>query len=175
MENVEPVTQKFVTAMIERVKVDTACRAALRRADNTATESRAWEYILPFCRLEVINERKAFCLIGAAIARAVPEHDGHMSIGSALRSLCKGNKKDNGNKEKDDDLSTELARLRRLLACNAPSELPRLIRHVLRYLQTKDAPVSYSQTLRDILYWNENTRIRWTKDFFKARETDQKE
>lgn len=167
MENVEPVTQKFVTAMIERVKVDTACRAALRRADNTATESRAWEYILPFCRLEVPNERKAFCLIGAAIARAVPDHDGQMSVGSALRSLCDGNT--------EEALSTELARLRRLLACNTPSELPRLIRHVLRYLQTKDAPVSYGQTLRDILYWNENTRIRWTKDFFKARETDQKE
>lgn len=167
MDNTQPVTQKFIASMIERVKVDTACRAALRHADNATTESRAWQYILPFCRLEVPIERKAFCLIGAAIARAVPDHDGPMSVGSALRSLCNGNS--------EEELSTELARLRRLLACSEPSELPGLIRHVLRYLQTKNAPVSYGQTLRDILYWSENTRIHWTKDFFKVQEADKKE
>lgn len=167
MDQIQPVTRKFVTAMIEKVKQDSACRAALRHADNFSTESRAWQYIVHFCKLEYQDERRAFCLVGAAIARAMPDHDGHMSVGSALRSLCTGNT--------EEALSTELARLRRLLACADSTELIDVIRHVLRYLQTKGTPISYDLVLRDILYWSEYTRINWTKDFFKVTVSDKKE
>lgn len=167
MDETQPITTRFVAIMIDKVKQDTACRAALRHADNLATESRAWQYIVHFCKLECQAERRAFCLVGAAIARAIPDRDGHLSVGSALRSLCTGNT--------EADLNTELARLRRLLACADSTELLDVIRHVLRYLQTKGTPISYGRALRDILYWNEYTRINWTKDFFKVTEEDRKE
>lgn len=167
MDNSQSAAHRFVSTMIDKVKKDTACRAAFRHADTPSMESRAWEYILHFCKLESQTERRVFCLIGAAIARTMPDHDGHMSVGSALRSLCSG--------ATEADLSTELSRLRRLLACDDSYELLDVIRHVLRYIQAQGAQICYEQLLHDTIYWGEYTRIKWTKDFFKVSEAATKD
>jgi len=163
-ETVSPANA-FVARSIARVKTDSACRAALRRADNPATDSYAWEYLLPFCRLEIPAERFAYGLAGAAIARAMPEKDGTLDVGAALRNCCPG-----GN---EDDRKTELARLRRLLACDSVPELAAILRRVVRYLQSKGEPLSYRQLLNDTLYWNDNTRIRWTRSFFRSASAEE--
>ena len=167
MDNAQSMTQRFVSTIIDRVKKDAACRAAFRHAETPPQESRAWEYILHFCKLEYSTERRIFCLIGSAIARAIPDHDGHLSVGSALRGICSGGS--------EAELSTELGRLRRLLACDDAVELLEVIRHVLRYLQAQGSLISYERLLHDMLYWNEYTRINWTKDFFKVSEADKKD
>ncbi len=150
----------FVAGTIARVKTDSACRAALRRADRPATASYAWEYLVTSCRLDRSEERLAFALVGAAIARAMPEGDGVLNIGAALRSCCSGSGED-GEK-------TELARLRRLLACDTVSELTAILSRIVRYLQSKGAPLSYLQLLNDMLFWSEKVRIRWTQSFFRS-------
>lgn len=157
----------FVARSIVRVKTDSACRAALRRADNPATDSYAWEYLLPFCRLEIPAERFAYGLVGAAIARAMPEKDGVQDVGAALRNCCPGNT--------EDDQKTELARLRRLLACDSAPELVAILRRVVRYLQSRDARLCYRQLLIDVLYWNDQTRIRWTRSFFRSATVEENE
>ena len=157
----------FVARSIARVKTDSACRAALRRADNPVTDSYAWEYLLPFCRLEIPAERFAYGLVGAAIARAMPEKDGVQDVGTALRNCCPGGS--------EDEQKTELARLRRLLACDSVPELVAILRRVVRYLQSKGAPRSYRQLLTDVLYWNDTTRIRWTQSFFRFKPAEENE
>ncbi len=157
----------FVSRSIARVRTDSACRAALRRADNPATESYAWEHLLPFCRLEREAERAAYGLVGAAIARAMPDKDGMLDIGTALRNCCPGGS--------EDEQKTELGRLRRLLACDSTPELVRILGRVVRYLQSQGQTLSYRQLLNDILYWNDQTRIRWTRSFFRSVPTEENE
>lgn len=157
----------FVARSIVRVKADSACRAALRRADNPATDSYAWEYLLPFCRLEIPAQRFAYGLVGAAIARAMPEKDGVLDVGAALRNCCPGGS--------EDEQKTELTRLRRLLACDSVPELVAILRRVIRYLQSKDQALSYRQLLNDVLYWNDDTCIRWAQSFFRAAPVEENE
>jgi len=165
-EVVSPPTA-FIARSIARVKTDSACRAALRRADNPATDSYAWEYLLPDCRLEIPAERFAYGLVAAAIARVVPEKDGVLDVGAALRNCCPGGS--------EDEQKTELTRLRRLLACDSVPELVAILRRVVQYLQAKGAPLSYRQLLHDILFWNDNTRIRWARSFFRSASVEENE
>lgn len=155
----------FVATMIARVKTDTGCRAALRRADNPATESYAWEYLVSYCRLDNDRERKVFAVVGAALARAVPDADGRLDLGAALRKIAPG----------EDEKKTELGRLRRLIACDR-NEILNIVPGVVRYLESKGAAISYERLLNDLIYWEEAVKIRWTKNFFhREAEADEKE
>lgn len=153
-------SEQFVDRYIKMVRSDTACRAALLRADNPVTAPAAWRYLVPFCPLTDKRQRLAYSLVGAAIAREKPESNGNLSIGEALRFL----------KSREDE-DRELARLKRLLACSDSIELVGILQKTVRYLQSKDMKINYAKLLDDIIYWNEKTRIRWAEDFF----VDQKE
>ncbi|MDD3694478.1 MAG: type I-E CRISPR-associated protein Cse2/CasB [Lentisphaeria bacterium] len=167
MTEAKSLQQRFVEYALARVQEDSAFRAALRRADNPNTESAAWQYVLPFCDLNNSIERRAFCLIGAAIAKEMPSEDGTLSLGAALRSVCEG--------ESEEELNREASRLRRLLACNSRGELLQQLGHQIRFLQSRRAALSYSRTLADMLYWNERTRIAWTRDFFVKAKPQEEE
>lgn len=84
----------FVQYVINRCSndKDTGFRAVMRRADNPNQCSAAWEYLVPFCDLASAHQRLSFALIGAAIAREKPEHDGTNGVGEALLKLCNGDK-----------------------------------------------------------------------------------
>ena len=84
----------FVQYVINRCsnEKDTGFRAVMRRADNPNQCSAAWEYLVPFCDLASAHQRLSFALIGAAIAREKPEHDGTNGVGEALLKLCNGDK-----------------------------------------------------------------------------------
>ena len=67
--------------VLGRMKKDSAFGAALRRADNPATESQAWEYLASWCDLDKDLERRPFATVAAAIAHAKPDKDGFFGIG----------------------------------------------------------------------------------------------
>ena len=79
--------QIFVEYVLDRIKNDNAFGAALRRVDNTATESQSWEYLVHWCDLDNARERRSFAAIAAAIARVKPERDGYLGIGKAIYFL----------------------------------------------------------------------------------------
>ena len=138
---------------------DKAFRAVMRRAANPNLESAAWEYMIPFCDITVERNRKAFALVGAAIAAEAPETDGSASIGRALRSICKN----------EDDIDREKRRLRRLLSCDTTVELVGVLNPMMHYIQENaQISLSYKKLLWDLLRWeqDEDVKINWTTDFF---------
>ena len=149
----------FVAMMIRRCQdsADTAFPAIMRRADNPNQCSAAWEFLTPYCDIVSDHQRLAFALVGSAIAREKPANDGSASIGQALRNIC----------ETDDDIERESRRLRRLIACGTAAELIPALRPILRYIQDRSRDIGYGRLLRDLLYWNEKTRIAWTRDFYR--------
>ena len=158
----------FIKEVMSRCKTDTGYGATMRRADNPNLCSMAWEYLVPFCDLSNSIERLSFSLVGAAIAREKPEQDGTENIGAALRNICKGDK---------DSMERESKRLRRVIACDNVTELIPVLHPILQYIQSKGgSSLSYETLLKDLLFWREETRIRWTKDFYdKNEESSSKE
>lgn len=146
----------FAAAVISRIKTDMAFRAVMSRADNPAFESAAWEYLIPYCNIENDHERIPFAMIGAAIARIRPETDGQAGLGAAFRSIC----------GKDEERERESLRFRRLIACGSSQELCGVLRPVIQYLASKGASISFTQLLKDLLFWDQKTKIRWTAQFY---------
>lgn len=167
MENCNP--KGFIQYCLKKIttdKPDTAWRAAMRRADNPVTAPGAWQYLIPFCRLSNKKERLAFSLVGSAIAREMPRENGKYNIGQALKFCTK-------NKETE---NSELARLRRLLACSDAMELIEVLRPVIKYIQSKNVSLNYEKLIWDILTWNnENTPIRWATGFFHPMDEKEKQ
>jgi CRISPR system Cascade subunit CasB len=149
----------FVKYVIQKAGEDAGFGAVMRRADNPNLAADAWQYLAKFVELDDESKRKAFAMVGAAIAREKPSHDGSASVGAALKHSCKNN----------DDRDRESRRLRRLLACDSTLELIPVLAPVLRYLQSKESGViGYDRLLKNLLYWGENTRIQWAMDFYGA-------
>ena len=147
----------FVTSVIRRSTDETAFRAAMRRADNPATASFAWEYLVDWCDISKDRERLSFALIGAAVANALPQVDGEANLGELLRKCCSSS----------DDVEREKRRFRRILSCDSTAELCNVLRPVLKYLQSNSkAPIGYARLLSDILYFNERVKLRWAESFF---------
>ena len=156
----------FVAHALQRMKDDTGFGAALRRADNPATEYQAWEYLAPWCELDNIRERLPFATVAAALARAKPARDGHQRIGQALAACYDdGNQSDNAK-----------SKLRRLLACDSVEESCRVLRPLLSLLASKEkARLNYGSLLDDLLWFGERTQQRWAMDFFGRRGDDDRD
>lgn len=155
-------TESFVGFVIEKLKVDTGFGAALRRADNPATEYQSWEHLASWCELDKPWVRLPFATIAAALARAKPQKDGYMGIGQAL-AACYGKNTDPAK-----------ARLRRLLACRSTEEACRIMRPILSLIASKGqgSALDYSSLLRDLLYFGEKQRLKWAEDFYGRRRND---
>ena len=82
--------QAFVVFALPRIHADPGYGAALRRADNPATEYQAWEHLTSWCDLEKPWERLSFATIAAALARAKPQHNGNQTIGRAIAATKVG-------------------------------------------------------------------------------------
>ena len=153
--------QKFISFVIEKMKKDTAFGAALRRADNPATEYHAWEFLAPWCDLDKSWERIAFATIAAAVARKKPRSNGTEGIGSALAYSYSSNKADPAK-----------AKLRRLLACSSVEEACTILRPILSLIASKGGRINYAQLLDQLLYFSEKTKVRWATDFYGRRIDD---
>ncbi|MDR0562758.1 MAG: type I-E CRISPR-associated protein Cse2/CasB [Spirochaetaceae bacterium] len=168
---------RFVKTVIERLRDDvndSAFGAALRRADNPDTEYQSWKYLVQWCDLEQIRERKAFVLIGAALAKAKPQGNGVFGIGQALAQCYADEGKNNGS-EKD----AANAKIRRLLACTSTEEACDILRPLLSLIHSREVSLNYAGLLNDILYtdsgFNEWIKPRWAKDFYRYGEAKEEE
>ena len=154
--------QAFVEYVLGRMKNDNAFGAALRRADNPATEYQSWEYLAGWCDIEKAWERRPYATVAAAVARAKPPADGSLGIGKAIAACY-----EDGNKSE-----SAKSKLRRLLTCDSAEEACAILRPLLSLISSHGAHIGYGKLLNELLYFGEKTKERWAVDFYGRRWDD---
>ncbi len=157
--------QAFVEFVLGRMKNDNAFGAALRRADNPATEYQVWEYLANWCDLDKEWERRPYATVAAAIARAKPKADGFLGIGKAIAACYPedGNKSDSAK-----------SKMRRLLACDSADETCVILRPLLSLISSRGARLCYARLLSELTYFGNGEKIKekWAIDFYGRRNND---
>jgi CRISPR system Cascade subunit CasB len=156
-------SQHFVDYVINRCEASNGVRAALKRADNPATEYQSWEVLAGFqVNLEHENQRLPYTTIAAAIARTKVEKNGAIKIGAAIAHCYEdGNASDQAK-----------AKLRRLLACDSVPEACRILRPLFSLIETRGGlTLNYAQLLDDLLWFSHDDsqlriKARWAQDFY---------
>ena len=152
----------FIEYIIEMCQKDNARAAALRRADNPGTEYQSWEILARFnIDLEKPWLRIPYATIAAAVSRGKIERNGSVGVCKVLA----------GCYEERNDSDQAKAKLRRLLACDSVEEACRLLRPLLRLIESKSSLTpDYAQLLRQLLRFNGESQLRvksqWAKDFY---------
>jgi CRISPR system Cascade subunit CasB len=164
--------EAFVKAVIEKLKgQDTSFGALLRRADNPATEYQSWEYLCRWCDIEKSWKYKPYALIGAALARAKPDANGHFGIGRAVALCYSDEGKFNGNEQ-----PAAKAKFRRLLACDTTEEACGILRPLLGLIESRKIQLNYAELLKDLLYsnewFNDHIKSKWARDFYYKKEEE---
>lgn len=164
--------EAFVKTVIEKLQgPDTSFGALLRRADNPATEYQSWEYLCRWCDIEKSWKYKPYALIGAALARAKPGANGHLSIGRTIAQCYSDEGKFNGNEQ-----PAARAKLRRLLACDSAEEACGILRPLLSLIGSRGIPLNYADLLKDLQYSNErfnaHVKAKWARDFYYKKEEE---
>ncbi len=151
--------ESLVQAVFSRIQTDSAFRAALKRADNPATEYQSWEYLAYYkVRLDNEWERLPYVTVFAAMAKSGREKDGSLEFG---RALCVAY---DGDRESD----PARAKLRRIIACGDVLELCAVLRSVLQFIASKGVPLCYQHLLDDIRYFGDGERVKskWAQQFY---------
>lgn len=148
-----------VQSVFLRMKSDSAFRAALKRADNPATEYQSWEYLADYgVQLDKDYVRLPYATVFAAMAKSGMESDGIYGLGQALCAAY------------DWDKESEPARskLRRIIACSDVAELCSVLRSVLQFIASKNVPVCYQNLLNDLIYFGDGERVKskWAQQFY---------
>lgn len=161
-------SHNFVNATIEKCQKDKGLAAALKRADNPATEYQCWEHLAAFyIDLEKDYQRLPYATIAAAIAKAKAEHDGHITIGRGI-AMCY---------PEDNNSDQAKAKLRRLLACESVEEVCRILRPLFSLIDAKaGVNLNYAQLLSDLLYFHNNSqrvKSRWAQDFYQRSNAEE--
>jgi len=152
----------FVAFVLNRLTHDTAFGAALRRADNPATEYQSWEYLAKWCDLDNTAERTCFATVAAGLAHAKQSAANPSSIGSAIARSYQDGSQDDSAKRK----------LRRLLACDSSVEACQWVRPLLRLAESRGVRVNFSRLLDDLLFFDVGPKVkeRWATDFYGRKE-----
>jgi len=153
----------FVNYIINRCQSDKGIKAALKRADNPATEYQSWEVLAGFrIDLEDDRQRLPYETIAAAIARTEVEKNGRLKIGQAIaNSYSEGNRSDQAK-----------SKLRRLLSCDSVPEAIRILRPILKLIESRSTSgLDYAALLNDLLWFGNDasrTRIKacWAQGFY---------
>jgi CRISPR system Cascade subunit CasB len=154
----------FVLFILKQIKNDKGVAAALRRADNPATEHQSWEELARFgVELDKSYIRLPFATIAAALAKAKVDHNGNIGVGSALAGCYSDGCESDQAK----------AKLRRLLACSSAEELCRILRPLFSLMFSKCNPnLDFSRLLNEMLMFNKKSqqiKARWAEDFYKYK------
>lgn len=162
MENENRPTRRgggFIAAILPRLQSDSGFAAALRRADNPATEYQAWEYLVRYgCDIEKNQERLAFAAVAAAAARAKIDRDGSLDIGLSIARCF-----DNGKTS-----DSARAKIRRLLACADAEEACLIARPLLNLIASRGVPIAYGKLLDDLLHFGEQVKLTWAQSFYRG-------
>lgn len=151
---------KLISVILSRCLQDSAFRAALKKADNPDTEYQSWEYLASYgVNLEFAERRCPYTTVFSAAARSGRSNDGHLKFGIALLRAY----------ENDRESVPAKSRLRRVLSCNTTEELCLIMRPVLKFIASKEIPISYGLLLRDLKYFGvhpDKTKASWAQQFF---------
>lgn len=154
--------QAFVDYVLARMEVDSAFGAALRRADNPATEYQAWEHLAAWCDIERDAERRPYATVASALARTKPVMDGSLGIGEAIAACYEeGNASDSAK-----------AKLRRLLACDSSEEACAVLRPLLSLISSRGVRLGYGKLLNELTHFGDRVRARWAVNFYGRRWDD---
>ena len=151
----------FVHFIAKRCQQDKGLAAALRRADNPATEYQSWEVLAGFqVELDKPWQRLPYAAIAAAIAKAKIEQNGSTGIGRAIASCYEeGNASDQAK-----------AKLRRLLSSSSVEEACRILRPLFSLIENKsNLQLDYSRLLKQLLKFNwqdQQIKSQWAQDFY---------
>jgi CRISPR system Cascade subunit CasB len=178
MEKQKTKQEEFVDFVIGRLNApnaNTAFGAALRRADNPEMEYQCWEYLTHWCDITNERERKAYAVIGAAIARGKPLANGDKGIGRAIALYYSDSGQYNGS-----DKDAAISKMRRLLACDNGAEACIIIRPLLNLLSKSSAVnLDYALLLKQLLFsddgFKEWVKPRWAQDFYHREAEDAKQ
>lgn len=161
-ENKEHYFISYLKSLAE--KDDRAALAALRRGlgKEPGTEPEMYRYIIPFLPENVYPaQEKAFYLIAALFA----SHPASTSKGNLGNHLAQARGENNAD---------ALERRFTALLSAHPDDLPNYLRQTISLLKSKDVPVNWDQLLRDMLWWNDQTRKRWATAFWGYRNETEK-
>jgi CRISPR system Cascade subunit CasB len=158
-------SEQFVKFIIELIHKDNGAAAALKRADNPATEYQSWEYLARFIDIDKDYERFPYATIASALAKAKAEQNGSVRIGEAITRCYEDGK----------DSEQAKAKLRRLLACDSVEEACRVLRPLFSLINSKAGiQLDYAALLQD-LYWfnadNQRVKLRWAQNFYRHYST----
>ena len=151
----------IVEAVFKRMQSDSAFRAALKRADNPATEYQSWEYLADYgVQLDDERKRIPYTTVFAAVARSGRDTDGSYGVGKALSAAY----------DWDKESAPARSKLRRVIACGNVTELCAVLRPVLQFIASKGVPICYQQLLNDLCYFGDGEKVksRWAQQFFGA-------
>lgn len=143
--------------------------AVLRQADNPTTSYKAWPTLIRGGIDISRQDRNAFFVIAAAIARGKVQKDGSQNLGEALRISFD-----------DKSMNQGESRLRRLLACDSIDEACQVLRPIIRLIQSRGkGNLSYSRLLWDLeSFQSDSRRIHvkedWAMSFYRAKVTSKK-
>jgi CRISPR system Cascade subunit CasB len=160
-------SEQFVKFIMELIQKDNGAAAALKRADNPATEYQSWEYLARFIDIDKDYERLPYTTIASALAKAKAEHNGTVRIGEAIARCYEDGK----------DSEQAQAKLRRLLACDSVEEVCRVLRPLFSLINSKAGiQLDYAALLQD-LYWfnadNQRVKSRWAQNFYRHYSIDE--
>lgn len=157
----------FVASVLQRTQQDKGLAARLRRADNPATEYQSWEFLANW-NIDLAHEaqRLPFALVAAAMAKAKVAHNGSLKLGQAMAACYSDGAKSDQAK----------ARLRRVLACDDVPELCRILRPVLKLIDSRvPQPLDYVrllQQLRRFVWDAQKIKSQWAQEFYGRTEDD---
>ena len=160
--------ESLVQKIFLRLKTDSAFRAALKRADNPATEYKSWEYLADFgVNLENKNERLLYTTIFAAIAKSGRESDGNLEFGKALCAAY----------DWDKESAPARSKLRRVIACGDLAELCAVLRSILQFISSKNVSICYQKLLDDLRFFGsgEKAKSKWAAQFYNSDDNDGEE
>lgn len=148
-----------VQSVFLRMKSDSAFRAALKRADNPATEYQSWEYLADYgVQLDKGYIRLPYATVFAAMAKSGMDSDGKYGLGQALCAAY----------DWDKDSPPARSKLRRIIACSDVLELCSVLRSVLQFIASKNVSVCYQSLLDDLIYFGDGERVKskWAQQFY---------
>lgn len=146
----------FVGYLFSLKGKDKGMLASFKRADNEAYEWKTWQVLRRFVDLEHDDERRAFALVGACIAKSKQSANGTVGLGRAFR-LAAGDGGDSYS-----------PRFMRVLSAESLDELLVILRPSLTYLINQCGILDFGGILADILffkYQRDSIRVRWAKDY----------
>lgn len=172
--------ERFVNFVMDFcIKEKKAGLAALKNADNPQKRDKSDPYLAPFHvfnDFDSENEYAVYATVAAAIAKADVKENGNVGIGRAI-ARCYATSTTGDKKELD---TQSVNKLRRLLACDSPEEVCRVLRPLFSLINAKglSKTIDYISLLRDLdnfhLDWSkERTKQYWARDFYgRLRDKD---